>query len=128
MFPFLLLFALLLISTLVWRRRRHLARWDHFPGPKGSQSLPFVGHSYMLASEGPITKMLSMRRQYGDVFRLDLGPTPTVVVADYDLAVEIHRHEVSYIRYNLAAYRTAGPARFLGLKFTSSGRILAEYV
>jgi len=91
--PFLLFSALFLAVSFWWRRRRFLAKWDHFPGPKGNEALPFLGHSFMLA-EGPIKVALEMTKKYGKVFRLDLGPTPTVIVADYDLAKEMFKSDV----------------------------------
>jgi len=89
-----LIFALVfLIVNELWKRHKKLAAWNHFPGPKGWQALPFMGHSYMLAPK-PVQALLKMQKQYGDVFRLDLGPTPTVIVADYDLGKKMYKTEV----------------------------------
>jgi len=68
-------------------------RWDHFPGPKSWQAIPFLGHSYLLA-KGPIEAMLEMKEKYGEIFRLDLGPKPTVIVADFELAKQLYKTEV----------------------------------
>ena len=68
-------------------------RWDHFPGPKGWQSLPFIGHAYLLGND-PIKGLMELKKKYGNVFRLDLGETPNVVIAGLKEANESYKSEV----------------------------------
>ena len=68
-------------------------RWDYFPGPKAWQSLPFIGHTYMLR-DGPVEALLDMKKKYGNVFRLDLGSTPNIIIAGYDEINQAYKMEV----------------------------------
>ena len=93
MFIELLLLLLCYGLFLFWRRHRNLQRWDHFPGPKGIKSLPFIGHAYLLGDD-PIRALLGLRDKYGNIFRLDLGSVPCVVIAGYEEGLEAYKQEV----------------------------------
>ena len=84
----------LILAYMLWARQRHLQKWDHFPGPKSYQALPLVGHAYMLGDD-PINALLEMQQKYGNVFRLDVGPIPNIVIAGLDEANKAFKSEVS---------------------------------
>ena len=91
-----MLFLILVTSlALIWgiKRYLYLSQWDHFPGFKGWQALPLLGHAHKLAEE-PIYKLLEYQKKFGDTFRLDLGPTPLIVLAGFKEGCEVYRSEV----------------------------------
>ena len=93
MFVELLAAFLSLCAVALWLRWNHLRKWDHFPGPQASQALPLVGHAYLVGSN-PIKTFLDMKQKYGNVFRLDLGPAPCVIIAGFEEANAAFKSEV----------------------------------
>ena len=91
----LILVSVLLAVWVVWlvRRHRYLSQWDHFPGYKGWQALPILGHMHMLGTK-PICALFDMQKRFGDVFRLDFGQFPTIVIANYEDGAEAFKSEV----------------------------------
>ena len=91
----LLFIVLVLTLIFVWGVKRHLflSQWDHFPGFKSWEALPVLGHAHKLGEE-PIKALLEYKKKFGDVFRLDLGPDPMIILAGYEDGCEIYRSEV----------------------------------
>ena len=89
----LVLSALVVVALTAVRRHLYLRRWDRFPGFKGWQALPVVGHAYMLGGE-PIYKLLDLQRKFGDIFRLDLGPTPMIILTGFKECCQVYKSEV----------------------------------
>ena len=92
-----MLFACVLVvilSTWVISRHLHLSKWDHFPGYKSWQALPLLGHAYMLGSK-PMHNLFKMQATFGNIFRLDFGPNPTIIIADFKEGQEILKSDVS---------------------------------
>ena len=52
-----------------------------FPSPPFS--LPFIGHLYRLGRT-PVEELHKHRRKFGDVFRLDSGPLPSIFLCNYE--------------------------------------------
>ena len=46
------------------------------------------GHSWLLKHD-PVNTVLSLKKKHGDIFRLDVGFLPTVVIASYELAADL---------------------------------------
>ena len=46
-------------------------------------SLPFIGHLYRLGRT-PVEELHKHRRKFGDVFRLDSGPLPSIFLCNYE--------------------------------------------
>ena len=46
-------------------------------------SLPFIGHLYRLGRT-PVEELHKHRRRFGDVFRLDSGPLPSIFLCNYE--------------------------------------------
>ena len=51
--------------------------------PSPSFSLPFIGHLYRLGRT-PVEELHKHRRRFGDVFRLDSGPLPSIFLCNYE--------------------------------------------
>ena len=93
MFLELFLLFLTLIVLLLFKHYSNLKKWDHFPGAKGYQAFPLIGHAYMLGDD-PIKALLQMQKKHGNIFRLDLGPTPGIIIAGLDEANTVFKSEV----------------------------------
>ena len=94
-----ILFCIFLILWIV-RRHRYLQQWDHFPGYKGWQALPVVGHAYLLGGQ-PIRELLELQKKFGDTFRLDVGNTPTIILGNYQDGADAFKSEVqSRVEFN----------------------------
>ena len=78
---FLVSVSALLLVTYLWRRRQEKVDvGNSIPGP---WSLPFLGDLHYLGSR-PHEGMERLRRRYGDVFRLQIGSLPIVVMSGLD--------------------------------------------
>ena len=88
----LILFGLL--AFWLWKQQKHLRKWDHFPGHKSSASIPLIGHAYKLKDD-PIQALFDMKKKHGNVFRLDFGNNPGVVIAGLEEAQQAYKTEVS---------------------------------
>jgi cytochrome P450 len=85
----------LLISAFgIWflRRWTHFSKWDHIPGHKAISSFPMLGHAYNIL-DTPVEKLIAHRKKYGDIFRLDSGPIPTVWFNDYDTISKVFKQD-----------------------------------
>jgi hypothetical protein len=67
-------------------------KYADLPGPAWYLSLPLVGHAYLLGSN-PCSKMVELRKKYGNLFRLDVGSFPTVHINSRALINEAFRKE-----------------------------------
>ena len=87
---------LLLTLCILWLLKRYiyLRKWNHFPGAKSYQALPLIGHAYKLSND-PIGELFKMQKKHGDIFRLDVGSTPTIVIAGLNEANEVFKSEVN---------------------------------
>ena len=56
-------------------------------------SLPLIGHMYRLGTT-PIESLHAQKKRFGDIFRLDSGPWPTVWLCDYDQITDAMKKEV----------------------------------
>ena len=90
----LLVIAVLLLIVYVIRRHIFLSQWNHFPGFKGWEALPVVGHSHKLGNK-PIYALLEYQKKFGDTFRLDLGHCPTIILAGFEDGSEAFKSEVN---------------------------------
>ncbi len=88
---FAILVFVLALLTIVVKYLRNL-KYSDFDGPSPMLSLPLVGHSYLLGSD-PISKLMEYRRRYGDMFRLDIGADPTIILCTQELTLEALRRE-----------------------------------
>ncbi len=84
---FVALVALLFLILLCYHAKRVLTlrKFSHLPGNSSLTSLPVVGHGYLLTGhQEMVDTLFAQQKKYGDIFRLDCGPTPTVMVGDYE--------------------------------------------
>ena len=91
----ILVFALVLLgSWLLLRWWKGISKWDHFPGPSKLTSFPVIGHGHMAAGK-PLKQVLKENRaRYGDIYRFDIGPIPTVFLCNYADICEAYRTDV----------------------------------
>ena len=87
-FPFLLVFVLVILI----RRIFYLSKWNNFPGFKSWCSIPLLGHAYRLGSD-PIGNLYKYQKQFGNIFRMDIGKFPTVIICNYKDAQEVYKKE-----------------------------------
>jgi hypothetical protein len=80
-----------LLTYLLWRSRGVNALLP--PGPSPLLSLPYVGHGYLL-KEDPIGKLFECKETHGNIFRLDVGLSKTVFLAEYQFILEAAKAEV----------------------------------
>ena len=83
----------LTLSLWVISRHLHLSKWDHFPRYKSWQALPILGHAYTLGAK-PMHSLFRMQKKFGNIFRMDFGPIPTIVIADFKEGDDVFRTEV----------------------------------
>ncbi len=87
-----------LVVVLLCKRWLNDLKYRHFPGPSPFLSLPLLGHGYLLGAE-PCLKMLEYMKTYGDIFRFDIGDTPTVLLCKYDEVKEAYTKDSFNGRY-----------------------------
>ncbi len=87
--------TLLVILVVVYLTRKCIVnqKYKEFSGPNPYLSLPLVGHGYLLGSD-TAAKFMELRKEYGDIFRFDLGDVPTLVLTTYDLMKEAFQKDV----------------------------------
>ncbi len=88
----LVILMVLFILRIAYKYCKDYWRYGHLPGFVGVSSAPIAGHAYKLGNK-PLETLFECRRRFGDVFRLDVGDTPTVFIADYDTAKDAFRQE-----------------------------------
>ena len=74
-----------LLSALLYRRWRLPKNF-----PPGPASLPILGAVHCL-SDNLLNSFLALRSKYGNIFGLRIGPTPTVVIADFKTCVKVFK-------------------------------------
>ena len=57
-------------------------------------SLPFIGHLYRLGKT-PVEALHEHRKKYGDVFRLDSGPLPSVFLCNYEHMTKVLKQDAT---------------------------------
>ena len=85
MTPVILFVCLLLIGWRLYQRWRLPANF-----PPGPTSLPVLGALHHL-SDNLLESFLRLRDRYGNIFGLRIGPTPTVVIADFATCVRVFK-------------------------------------
>ncbi|KAL3875529.1 hypothetical protein ACJMK2_033473 [Sinanodonta woodiana] len=76
---------LLAILTLWFYKRQGRAKL-----PPGPWHIPFIGNAWELASDPDLRKSLRrLHKQYGDIYRLYMGPTLAVVISGYEAIKEV---------------------------------------
>jgi len=90
----LLCILFLLIAFKWWRQHLYLAQVDHIPGHSSWTSLPFIGHLYRLGKT-PVEALHEHRKKYGDVFRLDSGPLPSVFLCNYEHMTKVLKQDAT---------------------------------
>ncbi|KAL3889199.1 hypothetical protein ACJMK2_001547 [Sinanodonta woodiana] len=81
-----ILIGLLLLAISLWVYTRQ-CRTKLPPGP---WHIPFVGNPWELAGDPDLRKSLRrLHMQYGNIYRLYMGPKPTVVISSYDAIKEV---------------------------------------
>ena len=111
MVPLLVLIVLGLLGFLVWRHYKYLSVLDHIPGHSSwtryskngnisracniffPYSLPLIGHMYILGRK-PVEVLHEHRKKYGDIFRLDSGPWPTVFFCNYEQITSTMKQDI----------------------------------
>jgi len=93
MVPLLVLIVLGLLGFLVWRHYKYLSVLDHIPGHSSWTSLPLIGHMYILGRK-PVEVLHEHRKKYGDIFRLDSGPWPTVFFCNYEQITSTMKQDI----------------------------------
>ncbi len=95
-----MIFQLILVLFVFFVSKKWLRdrRYSHFPGPSPFLSFPLIGHGYLLGDE-PATKLLEMQKKYGDIFRFDIGSTPTIMLCKYEQLKEAFVKESFSGRY-----------------------------
>ena len=89
-----LLFIALALMSWLWlaKSRKRGAVKDktlaHLPYPPGPPSLPVVG-SVPFLKRDLFETLLDLKERYGKIFAFDVGSSPVVMVADYDLYAEL---------------------------------------
>ncbi len=71
---------LLLLAVLILRWLRHAVKWKGFPGLSPFKSVPMVGHTYVFRGKKQQDVLAHHRARYGNVFRLDVGGVPTIIL------------------------------------------------
>ena len=84
----LIQFFIIFITLLVFRRWLHLRKWDHFPGFSTFSSIPLVGHAPRMGAD-PVKNLEKFRNQFGDIFRMDLGERPSIIISGYENISEV---------------------------------------
>ena len=56
-------------------------------------SLPLIGHMYVLGRK-PVEVLHAHQKKYGDIFRLDSGPLPTVFLCNYEQIVNAMKQDI----------------------------------
>ncbi len=81
--------------ALVWYIQRWLQMksWNHFKGFGSLTSLPIIGHSYKLNTPFIVERVEELCLRFGSIFRLDIGPFPTVIMSDFDEMREMLRSD-----------------------------------
>ena len=80
----MLLQVILLLATLLFYLRWRMRLPANFPpGPRNH--LPLIGDAWQLDKDLSAS-LNNLADKYGKVFGLYLGPVPTVIINDYDLA------------------------------------------
>ncbi|EFO94928.1 hypothetical protein CRE_09247 [Caenorhabditis remanei] len=87
-----MLFILLISALLAWLVVRQYQKVSRLP--PGPVSLPLIGNLpqivFYLWSTGSVVSTLDLlRKRYGNIFTLWVGPIPHVSIADYDTAHEV---------------------------------------
>ncbi|XP_004874311.1 cytochrome P450 2B4 isoform X2 [Heterocephalus glaber] len=78
----ILLLLTLLMGLLVLLFRGHPKAHGHLP--PGPRPLPFLGNLLQMNRKGLLKSVLQVRKKYGDVFTLYLGPRPVVMLCGTD--------------------------------------------
>ncbi len=114
-------FELLLFMLVVFivKKYKDNLKYNHIPGPSPWLSLPLMGHGYLLGFNPPRT-LLEMKEKYGDIFRLDIGNSPTIWLCTYDLTKEAFRRNTFNGRYwkHLPGVTVAADKDINGILFT----------
>lgn len=72
--------AVIFVLSLFWL---YLSRPPRRFPPTPGLSLPFMGHAYLLGADAD-AGLSKLRKKLGDIFGLNFGPNPTVVICDLD--------------------------------------------
>ena len=86
-----LLLALVVTAYLAKRYLSNL-KYGDFDGPSPWLSFPLIGHGYLLGDRPP-QKLREFQKKYGDIFRLDIGDAPTIMICKYGLVKEAFAKE-----------------------------------
>ena len=82
----IILFSFLtLVGWKLYKRWRLPANF-----PPGPASLPVLGAIHHL-SDNLLNSFLDLRAKYGTIFGLRIGPTPTVVISDFNTCVQVFK-------------------------------------
>jgi len=83
------------VCALTWilKYLRYQSKWNHIPGYSGWNSLPFIGHMHYVGKE-PVERLNECNKKFGDIFRLDAGPWPTVWLCNYKEITEAMKKDV----------------------------------
>ncbi len=68
-------------------------KYKDFDGPSPFLSLPILGHTLLLNMSNPLVKLSELRKRHGEVFRCDIGNTPTIFICSYDLLAEAFKKD-----------------------------------
>jgi len=139
MAPLLLFVVLGLMGYLLWRHYKELGVLDHIPGHSSWTSLPLIGHMYVLGRT-PVEVLHDHNKKYGDIFRLDSGPWPTVFLCNYEQITYTMKQDIFSARphHLIPGFRQVwgtdeegqlyGFALTSGKRFSEQRKIFSQYL
>merc|ERR1712098_705814 len=77
--------AFLLVAIILYKRWRLPKKF-----PPGPANIPVFGAIHHL-SNNLLDSFLALRSKYGNIFGLRIGPTPTVVISDFNTCVKVFK-------------------------------------
>ncbi|KAK3596389.1 hypothetical protein CHS0354_036939 [Potamilus streckersoni] len=78
------LLLIAIVTLWIYKRR------DRAKLPPGPFHIPFIGNPWVLMANPDLRKSLRrLHKQYGDIYRLYVGPKPAVIISGYDAIKEV---------------------------------------
>ncbi len=119
--------TLLVILVVVYLTKKWMLdqKYKDLDGPNPWLSFPLIGHGYLLGTDQAST-LMDMKKKYGDMFRLDIGAVPTVVLTTYEQAKEALFKEAfsGRVAKDIPTLRAGFPCGHEGITHTSTTKQL----
>ncbi len=84
----LVFILVLLVSYYLLRWWKRFCQWDHFPGYSKYLSFPIIGHGHLMVGKKLREFMQENKKAFGDMYRFDMGPNPTVFINNFEYLAE----------------------------------------